>query len=64
MGNIEEVVSELNFKIALTMKKPVKGSINALLCRARGYRDLNYLLLKAPQLAASKTGLATNRRAT
>ena len=33
----------------------VNGNIKALLQRGRGYRDLNYLLLKAQGLAASKT---------
>jgi hypothetical protein len=32
----------------------VNGNITALLRRGRGYRDLNYLLLKAKRLAASK----------
>jgi hypothetical protein len=33
----------------------VNGKIKALLRRGRGYRDLNYLLLKAQRLAATKT---------
>jgi hypothetical protein len=33
----------------------VNGNIKALLRRERGYRDLNYLLLKAQRLAATKT---------
>jgi hypothetical protein len=33
----------------------VNGNIKALLCRGRSYRDLNYLLLKAQRLAATKT---------
>ena len=33
----------------------VNGNIKALLRRGRGYRDLDYLLLKAQRLAATKT---------
>jgi hypothetical protein len=33
----------------------VNGNIKALLRRGRGYRDMNYLLLKAQRLAATKT---------
>jgi Transposase len=33
----------------------VNGNIKALLRRGRGYRDLNYLPLKAQRLAATKT---------
>jgi transposase len=33
----------------------VNGNIKALLRRGRGYRDLNYLLLKAQRLTAAKT---------
>ena len=33
----------------------VNGNIKALLRRGRGYRDMNYLLLKTQRLAATKT---------
>jgi hypothetical protein len=33
----------------------VNGNIKALLRRGRGYRDMNYLSLKAQRLAATKT---------
>ena len=33
----------------------INGNIKALLRCSRGYRDMNYLLLKAQRLAASKT---------
>jgi Transposase len=41
----------------------VNGNIKALLRRGRGYRDLNYLLLKAQRLAATKTEFVAFRRA-
>jgi hypothetical protein len=35
--------------------KPSTENIKALLRRGRGYRDMNYLLLKAQRLAVTKT---------
>ncbi len=43
--------------------KAVNGNIKALLRRNRGYRDLNYLLLKAQRLAATKTEFAAFQKA-
>jgi hypothetical protein len=37
------------------MVEAVNGNIKPLLRRGRGYRDLNYLQLKAQRLAATKT---------
>jgi hypothetical protein len=37
--------------------------MKALLQRGRGYRDLNYLLLKAQRLAATKTQLLVLQKA-
>jgi hypothetical protein len=42
-------------KESLDRLEAVNGNIKALLRRGRGYRDLNYLLLKAQRLAATKT---------
>jgi hypothetical protein len=41
----------------------VKGNIKALLRRGRGYRDINYLLLKAQRLAATKTEFVAFQKA-
>jgi len=41
-------------KVPLGVVEAVNGNIKALLRRGRGYRDLNYLLLKAQRLAATK----------
>jgi hypothetical protein len=40
----------------------VNGNIKALLRRGRGYRDMNYLLLKAQRLA-TKTEFVAFRKA-
>ena len=41
----------------------VNGNIKALLRRGRGYRNLNYLRLKAQRLAATKTQFLVFRKA-
>jgi hypothetical protein len=41
----------------------VNGNIKALLRRGRGYRDMNYLLLKAQRLAATKTEFVAFQKA-
>jgi hypothetical protein len=41
----------------------VNGNIKALLRRGRGYRDMNYLLLKAQHLAATKTEFVAFQKA-
>ena len=42
-------------KVPLGVVEAINGNIKALLRRGRGYRDLNYLLLKAQRIAATKT---------
>ena len=42
-------------KVPFGVVDAVNGNIKALLRRGRGYRDMNYLLLKAQRLAATKT---------
>jgi transposase len=42
-------------KVKLGVVETVNGNIKALLRRGRGYRNLNYLLLKAQRLAATRT---------
>jgi hypothetical protein len=41
----------------------VNGNIKALLRRGRGYRNLNYLLLKAQRLFATRTQLVAFQKA-
>ena len=42
-------------KVPFGVVEAVNGNVKALLRRGRGYRDMNYLLLKAQRLAATKT---------
>ncbi len=41
----------------------MNGNIKSLLRRGRGYRDLNYLLLKAQRLAFTKTEFVAFQKA-
>jgi hypothetical protein len=50
-----EHVRENDRTKVLAWVEAVNGNLKALLRRRRGYRDLNYLLLKAQRLAAPKT---------
>jgi hypothetical protein len=50
-------------KVPLRVVKAVNGNIKALLRRGRGYRNLNYLLLKAQRVAATRTQLVAFQKA-
>jgi hypothetical protein len=47
----------------MSATEAVNGNIKALLRRGRGYRDLDYLLLKAQRLAATKTAFVAFEKA-
>jgi len=49
------ILNYCRMKVPLGGIEAVNRNIKALLRRGRGYRDLNYLLLKAQRLAATKT---------
>jgi transposase len=55
LDHLEGILSYCRTKVRLGVVEAVNGNIKALLRRGRGYRDLNYLLLKAQRLAATKT---------
>jgi len=50
-------------KVPLGVVEAINGNIKALLRRGRGYRDLDYLLLKAQRLAATKTDFVAFQKA-
>ena len=50
-------------KIPFGVVEAINGNIKAILRRGRGYRDMNYLLLKAQRLAATKTEFFTFEKA-
>jgi hypothetical protein len=55
LDHLEGILNYCRTKVRLGVVEAVNGNIKALLRRGRGYRDLNYLLLKAQRLAATKT---------
>jgi transposase len=55
LDHLEGILNYCRTKIPLGVVEAVNGNIKALLRRGRGYRDLNYLLLKAQRMAATKT---------
>ena len=55
LDHLEGILNYCRTKVPLGVIEAVNGNIKALLRRGRGYRDLNYLLLKAQRLAATKT---------
>ena len=55
MAHLQGILNYCRTKVPMGVVEAVNGNIKALLRRGRGYRDLNYLLLKAQRLAATKT---------
>jgi transposase len=54
LKHLEGILNYCKTKVPMGVVEAVNGNIKALLRRGRGYRDLNYLLLKAQRLAATK----------
>jgi len=63
LDHLEGILNYCRIKVPLGVVEAVNGNIKALLRRGRGYRDLNYLLLKAQRLAATKTEFVAFRKA-
>ncbi|HLK52746.1 MAG TPA: ISL3 family transposase [Candidatus Angelobacter sp.] len=55
LNHVEGILNYCRIKVPLGVVEAVNGNIKALLRRGRGYSDLDYLLLKAQRLAATKT---------
>jgi transposase len=63
LNHLEGILNYCKVKVPLGVVEAVNGNIKALLRRGRGYRDLDYLLLKAQRLAATKTEFVAFRKA-
>jgi len=63
LKHLEGILNYCKTKIPMGVVEAVNGNIKALLRRGRGYRDLNYLLLKAQRLAATKTEFVAFQKA-
>jgi transposase len=55
LDHLEGILNYCRTKVPMGVIEAVNGNIKALLRRGRGYRDMNYLLLKAQRLATTKT---------
>jgi transposase len=63
LDHLDGILNYCWLKIPLGVVEAVNGNIKALLRRGRGYRDLNYLLLKTQRLAVTKTKFVAFRNA-
>ena len=63
LDHLDGILNYCRIKIPMGVVEAVNGNIKALLRCGRGYRDLNYLLLKAQRLAATKTEFVVFQKA-
>ena len=63
LNHLEGLLNYCRTKVPLGVVEAINGNIKALLRRGRGYRDLDYLLLKAQRLAATKTEFVAFQKA-
>jgi transposase len=63
LNHLEGILNYCRTKVPLGVVEAINGNIKALLRRGRGYRDLDYLLLKAQRLAATKTEFVAFQKA-
>ena len=63
LKHLEGILNYCKTKVRLGVVEAVNGNIKALLRRGRGYRDLDYLLLKAQRLAVTKTEFVAFQKA-
>jgi transposase len=63
LNHLDGILNYCKTKVRLGVVEAVNGNIKALLRRGRGYRDLEYLLLKAQRLAATKTEFVAFQKA-
>jgi len=63
LNHLEGILNYCRTKVPMGVVEAINGNIKALLRRGRGYRDLDYLLLKAQRLAATKTEFVAFQKA-
>lgn len=63
LDHLEGILNYCRTKVPMGVVEAVNGNIKSLLRRGRGYRDLNYLLLKAQRLAFTKTEFVAFQKA-
>jgi transposase len=55
LTHLDGILNYCKTKVPMGMVEAINANIKALIRRGRGYRNLNYLLLKTQRLAATKT---------
>ena len=63
LNHLEGILNYCRTKVPLGVVEAVNGNIKALLRRGRGYKNLDYLLLKAQRMAATKTEFVVFKKA-
>jgi len=63
LDHLGGILNYCRTKVPMGVIEAVMGNIKALLRRGRGYRDMNYLLLKPQRLAATKTEFLVPQKA-
>ena len=63
LSHLEGILNYCRIKVPLGVVEAVNGNIKALLRRGRGYRDLDYPLLKVQHLPATKTEFVAFQKA-
>jgi hypothetical protein len=63
LRHLEGILNCCRTKVKLGVVEAVNGNIKALLRHGRGYRNLNYRLLKAQRLAATRTEFVVFQKA-
>jgi transposase len=63
MDHLDGILNYCRVKVKFGVVEAINGNIKALMRRGRGYRNLDYLLLKAQRLAATRTEFVAFRRA-
>jgi len=63
LDHLHSILHYCRIKVPMGVIEAVNSNIKALLRHGRGYRDMNYLLLKAQRLAATKTEFLVLRKA-
>jgi len=63
LNHLEGILNYCRTKVPLGVVEAVNGNIKALLRRGRGYKNLDYLQLKAQRMAATKTEFVVFKKA-
>jgi transposase len=63
LDHLEGILNYCRTKVSMGVVEAVNGNIKSLLRRGRGYKDLDYLLLKAQRMAVTKSEFVAFRKA-